>query len=113
MAGIKRLALAEADRRLAATKLGEIADLGVDVFCRCNRCGHTGLLASRHLIPVLGPATPVPEVGARVRCSRCDARDVATRPAWPGLNENPGQTPDRAAVEGAIPGTMRLVLERN
>jgi hypothetical protein len=30
----------------------------------------------------LGPAMPVPEIGAHMRCTGCGSRDVATRPAW-------------------------------
>ena len=35
------------------------------------------------LIARLGPMFPVPELGSRMRCTSCEARDVATRPAWP------------------------------
>ncbi len=36
---------------------------------------------------VLGRGHPVPEVGARLCCSRCAGKDVATRPAWPSLGQ--------------------------
>ena len=35
------------------------------------------------LIAGLGAHFPVPELGSRMRCTACEARDVATRPAWP------------------------------
>ncbi|MFQ5775811.1 MAG: hypothetical protein ACE5GS_14915 [Kiloniellaceae bacterium] len=87
MAGMKRRELAEKDRRLNAATLGEVADQGVDVFCWCNRCGHNAVLAAADLIGDLGGGYPVPEVGARLRCSRCGGKDVATRPAWPSLGQ--------------------------
>lgn len=39
------------------------------------------------LIQQLGPAFPVPEIGARMRCSSCASKDVATRPAWPSRGQ--------------------------
>jgi hypothetical protein len=36
------------------------------------------------LVAQLGPDFPVPEIGTRMRCSACGAKDVATRPAWEG-----------------------------
>lgn len=87
MAGMKRRALADQDRRLSAATLGEVADQGVDVFCWCNRCAHNAVLPAARLAAELGRAYPVPEIGARLRCSRCAGKDVATRPAWPGLGQ--------------------------
>lgn len=63
--------------------LGEIHGEGMDVFCWCNRCGHWAVLGSAQLLAQLGPLTPVPKVAARLVCSGCGARDIATRPAWP------------------------------
>lgn len=74
---------AAAERRHQAMVLAELAAQGVDVFCWCNRCGHNAVLPIAHLIRQLGPAMPVPEAGARLRCTGCGSRDVATRPAWP------------------------------
>ncbi len=68
-----------------ATTLGDITGRKIDVFCWCNRCAHNAILESRHLLPQLGPAYPVPEIGARMRCSSCGSKDIATRPAWPSL----------------------------
>ena len=39
------------------------------------------------LVRELGPQFAVPEVGARMRCTGCGAKDVATRPAWPSLGQ--------------------------
>jgi hypothetical protein len=63
--------------------LGALADDAIDVFCWCNKCGHNAIVPSRLLIRQLGPAMPVPAVGAHMRCSGCGSRDIATRPAWP------------------------------
>ncbi len=87
MAGIKRELLAAREARRRATTLGELAEQSIDVFCWCNRCGHNAVLETPALVARLGPATPVPEVGARLRCSGCGGKDVATRPAWRGLGQ--------------------------
>ena len=73
----------EAGRR--ATRLGDLLEDGIPVFCWCNRCSHNATVALDLLIARLGPAMPVPEVGATMRCSSCGSKDVATRPAWPSL----------------------------
>ena len=65
--------------------LGELATASVDVFCWCNRCGHHAIVPAASLTDQLGPQFPVPEIGARMRCSGCGAKDVATRPNWPSL----------------------------
>lgn len=87
MAGIKRARLKAEDRRRRAANLAELAEAGIDVFCWCNRCGHNAVLEIARLAAELGPGFPVPEVGARLRCSGCGAKDIATRPAWPGLGQ--------------------------
>jgi hypothetical protein len=85
MARIKRTLMAEQERRLQAATLGEIAADGLAVFCWCNRCGHNAQLDSIRLAAELGPDFPVPEVGGRLRCTGCNGKDIATRPAWRGL----------------------------
>lgn len=65
------------------TTLQDLATDGLDVFCWCNRCGHNAELHIAPLIARLGPLFPVPELGGRMRCTSCQARDIATRPAWP------------------------------
>ncbi len=87
MAGFKRRELAERDRRLGAATLADLAGQGVAVFCWCNRCGHNAELATETLIARLGSDFPVPEAGTRLRCSACQGKDVATRPAWPSLGQ--------------------------
>ncbi len=86
MGGIKRARLREEEeRQRGAAALGELSGSGLDVFCWCNRCGHNAVLESAALVARLGPALPVPEIGALLRCSGCGSKDIATRPAWPGL----------------------------
>lgn len=63
--------------------LGDLAAEGLHVFCWCHRCGHNAEMETAPLIARLGPMFPVPELGGRMRCTACEARDVATRPAWP------------------------------
>jgi len=85
MAGFKRKLLAAEDERLKSITLAELVAAGVDIFCWCNRCSHNAVLAADLLMAELGPAFPVPEVGGRLRCTGCGAKDIATRPAWPSL----------------------------
>jgi hypothetical protein len=72
---------------LRPATIGQLAAGQIDVFCWCNRCGHHAVTASTMLAGQLGPAFPVPEIGARMRCSSCGSKDIATRPNWP----SPGQ----------------------
>lgn len=94
MGRIKESAQREADARLGAATLGELAADGLGVFCWCNRCGHNAVLEIGRLVDELGAAFPVPEVGGRLRCTGCGGKDIATRPAWPGLGPVTSHTPD-------------------
>ena len=93
MGRIKESAQREADARLGAATLGELAADGLGVFCWCNRCGHNAVLEIGRLVGELGAAYPVPEVGSRLRCTGCGGKDIATRPAWPGLGPVTSHTP--------------------
>ncbi|MCR9255136.1 MAG: hypothetical protein NXI16_03480 [Alphaproteobacteria bacterium] len=84
---MKRHQLDAEERQRQATCLGDIADSGVDVFCWCNRCGHNAVIETARLMAELGPGFPVPEIGAKMRCSSCGSKDVATRPSWPSLGQ--------------------------
>ena len=87
MAGIKRQWIDRKERQQEAATLGELAEDRIEVFCWCNRCGHNAVIETARLIAELGPDFAVPEVGARLRCSGCASKDIATRPAWPGLGQ--------------------------
>jgi len=87
MAGMKRKLQEDGDRRIKAMTLGDLKDSQVDIFCWCNRCSHNAVLPLDRLLPELGPTVAVPEIGARLRCSGCGSKDVATRPAWPSLGQ--------------------------
>jgi len=87
MAGVKRHALAREEGRQRAATLADIAAQSLGIFCWCNRCGRNAILDCDPLVAALGRDFPVPEVGARLRCSDCGAKDIATRPAWPGLGQ--------------------------
>jgi hypothetical protein len=56
------------DRPGPAT-LGNLADQGMDVWAWCNGCFKNGAVATDVLIARLGRGFPVPNVGARMRCS--------------------------------------------
>lgn len=85
MARFKRQHLREQEARLPKVRLGDLVDQGLNVFCWCNRCDHNAVVETALLVSRLGPATPVPEVGAAMRCTSCGSQDVATRPDWPSL----------------------------
>jgi hypothetical protein len=87
LAGFKRRLQQQQESRIAAASLGDLAREGVGVYCWCNRCSHSASLAIDPLLGALGPAFPVPELGARLRCSGCGSKNVATRPDWPGLGQ--------------------------
>ena len=98
MARIKARWLAAEERRRQEHRkpstLADLAEAGVAVFCWCNRCGHNATLETSKLIDALGAGYPIPEVGARLRCRECRSKNIATRPAWPGL----GQVTSHAAA---------------
>jgi hypothetical protein len=85
MGRLKEDALASATRYTTAMTLGDLMNQALDVFCWCNRCGHNAVLEARLLVAQMGAAQAVPEIGARLRCSGCASKDVATRPAWQTL----------------------------
>ena len=70
-----------------AITLGELAEAGVDVLCWCNACHHNATLASRNLMEALARPLSVPGLARHLRCKACGARNVSTRPAWPGLGQ--------------------------
>ena len=81
MSGFKDRLIAAQDRLDRPERLGPLAARSGIIFCWCNRCSHHARLDGRQLVLTLGPDFPVPEIGARLRCSSCGAKDVATRPA--------------------------------
>lgn len=87
MVGLKRDMQTQAERRLQTTTLGDLARRGLGVFCWCNSCAHHASLAAITLAAQFGPHFPVQEVGGRLRCSGCGARDVASRPEWAPLGQ--------------------------
>lgn len=80
MSGFKDRLIAAQDRLGRPERLGPLAARGGAIFCWCNRCAHHARLDGRQLAMALGPDFAVPEIGARLRCSNCGAKDVATRP---------------------------------
>ncbi|MEK9850803.1 MAG: hypothetical protein VW665_09885 [Candidatus Puniceispirillum sp.] len=82
MGWYKRKSIIESEPSQPATLADMMRD-GLSVFCWCNRCGHNAVLDPAPLANNLGDMFPVPELGAHMRCSRCQTRDITTRPAWP------------------------------
>ena len=88
MGWYKRQQTKSSDQEDPAT-LADMIHEGLSIFCWCNRCGHNSTIDPVPLTNVLGSFFPVPELGGRMRCSLCKARDITTRPAWP--NHGSGQ----------------------
>lgn len=109
MGGIKRQTLLQEERRQRPATLADLKAQGVEVFCWCNRCSHNAVLPLESLLPLLGHLCPVPEIGARLVCSSCGSKDVATRPAWKGLGQVathqalPAPDPEREAESAGTP----------
>ena len=78
MSGFKERFIAAQDRLARPERLGALAARGGALLCWCNRCSHHARIEARQLALTLGPDFAVPEVGARLRCSGCGAKDVAT-----------------------------------
>lgn len=82
MAGFKRQISADDPSSVRGMVLGALATQRADVYCLCQRCGHAAMVEAGQLTRQLGPAMPVAEVGARMRCGGCGSKDVATQPGW-------------------------------
>jgi hypothetical protein len=82
MGQLKRDLIETEQRAQRPITLGDLAVIGVDVFYWCNRCGHHGAAETGPLVGAHGPDYAVPEIGSRLRCAGCGAKDIATRPAW-------------------------------
>lgn len=63
--------------------LAGLAEKGLPVWVWCEDCCHNKDVPVSSLLAHLPATTPVPEVRHYMRCSRCQSRNVATRPSWP------------------------------
>lgn len=107
MSGFKERFTAAQERLSRPERLGPLAARGGIIFCWCNRCAHNARLDGRQLVLTLGPDFPIPEVGAKLRCSNCGAKDVATSAEFTGAALN--AAPPRAAPPVAAPVLARAV----
>lgn len=57
-----------------------LRDIDADVQLRCRTCGHGGVLPRAMLERRFGPNYPVLSIAPHYRCSRCDSRDIESRP---------------------------------
>ena len=71
-----------ASRTYRPATLSDLAAQGMAVWAWCNGCCKNRAVATDALIARLGRGYPVPDVGARMRCS-CGGLDIETRPNWP------------------------------
>lgn len=85
MSRLKQHAMVERDRAIHPVVLGDLIHRGIDVQCWCNRCPHHAILPVNMLLVRFGADCAIPEIGARLRCSGCGSKDVATRPNWSSL----------------------------
>lgn len=60
-----------------------LRDIDADVQLRCRDCGHGGVLPRAMLERRFGPNYPVLSIAPHYRCSRCDSRDIESRPILP------------------------------
>ena len=107
MSGFKERFIAAQERIARPERLGPLAARGGIIFCWCNRCAHHARLDGRQLVLTLGPDFPVPEVGAKLRCSSCGAKDVATSAEMTGAAVNaapPRAAPQHAAARPRLAG---------
>jgi transcription elongation factor Elf1 len=59
--------------------LANMRDNGArSVTAKCEACGHEADVN----VDALPESVNVPEAGRYLRCSRCNAKQVSTRPAW-------------------------------
>ncbi|MBP5856805.1 hypothetical protein KAJ83_07280 [Marivibrio halodurans] len=83
MGRLKHRAFEAEEAKRRRTRLGDLTAHGADIFCRCNRCGHSAVLGLDMLLARFGPQQDVPGLGLFLRCRGCGSKDVATRPDWP------------------------------
>ncbi len=55
---------------------------GQGVLASCNPCNRHIVVSGSALAERLGGDWPVPKVSERLVCSKCNGRDIATRPDW-------------------------------
>ncbi|MBK1838966.1 hypothetical protein JHL17_16235 [Azospirillum sp. YIM B02556] len=87
-----------------------LRDIDADVQLRCRGCGHGGVLPRAMLERRFGPNYPVLSIAPHYRCSRCDSRDIESRPilstppaAHPAaVNDEPSFDAPLAALNGLL-----------
>ena len=69
---------------LTALTLHDLLVEKLDIFCWCNNCGHNNVIETKKIINKLGQNYPVPKIGYKLRCGKCNSTDnISTRPNWP------------------------------
>ncbi|WP_146210770.1 hypothetical protein [Azospirillum sp. TSO35-2] len=83
-----------------------LRDIDADVQLRCRACGHGGVLPRAMLERRFGPNYPVLSIAPHYRCSRCDSRDIESRPILveppAAANEEPSFDAPLAALQGLL-----------
>ena len=66
-----------------AMTLHDLSVEKLDIFCWCNNCGHNNVIETKKIMNKLGQNYPVPKVGYKLRCGKCNNTDnISTRPNW-------------------------------
>ncbi len=81
-----------------------LRDIDADVQLRCRDCGHGGVLPRAMLERRFGPNYPVLSIAPHYRCSRCDSRDIESRPilAEPSTAGPPAASNDEPSFDAPL-----------
>ena len=84
MSAIKRRARDKDGNAIEPMRLGNMREHGierVEVTCVAAECGYSKSIA----VSTWPDAFPVPDVGARLKCPKCGAPELDSRPDWTGF----------------------------
>lgn len=80
-----------------------LRDIDADVQLRCLACGHGGVLPRAMLERRFGPNYPVLSIAPHYRCSRCDSRDIESRPILAAPQDAvPASTTDEPSFDAPL-----------
>lgn len=88
-----------------------LRDIQVDIQMRCRDCGHEGVLSRPDLQRRFGPNYPVLSIAPHYRCSRCQSREVESRPVQEAASFAAAapEPEDFGGALGALQGLLQAV----